>query len=107
MIYQNCDYCGAFIPYMNPTTGTKYLCFTKLKSRYRIKDERIFFGIPYETNSISLETNLRSESHVITNIGDGLSEYNPAASSGKRMPSSRKRSPAPSANKDDTDNLGI
>jgi len=107
MIYQNCDYCGAFIPYMNPTTGTRYLCFTKLKSRYRIKDERIFFGIPYETNSISLETNLRSESHVITNIGDGLSEYNPAASSGKRMPSSRKRSPAPSANKDDTDNLGI
>lgn len=107
MIYQNCDYCGAFIPYMNPTTGTKYLCFTKLKSRYRIKDERIFFGIPYEPNSISLETNLRSESHVITNIGDGLSEYNPAASSGKRMPSSRKRSPVPSSNTEESDNLGI
>ena len=107
MIYENCDYCGAFIPYINPTSNTRYLCFIKLKSRYKIKDDRIFLGIPYEQDSISLEMNLRSESHVITTIGDGLAEYNPAASSGKRMPSSRKRNPLPSANKETEDNLGI
>lgn len=106
MIYENCDYCGALLPYLNPINNKRYLCFLKLKSRYKIDYKGEFLALPYEPDSISLETNFgKTESGVLTSLGDGLAGHVPASSSGKKVPSARN--PLPSSRgtetKDSTD----
>jgi len=93
-IYENTDFCAVLLPYEDPVTGKKYLCLSRIKSRYKIVYKGDFIGVPFMPESICMETNYGvTTSNVIETLGDNLKEYNPARTTGKQVPSGR--SPVP------------
>jgi hypothetical protein len=91
-IYENTDFCALLYPESDPISSLEYLCMVRLKKRYKIEYKNSFIAMPYEPGTIRLEPDYgKTETRTLENWGDKLSDYNPAASVGRKAPSSRRQ----------------